>query len=111
MQFVDQQRHDGVISGFCPHSGLLRFGQEGVATPVTVVTRRFAAIQLRIPLHDSWVGGGTPAGRRRLEPAAAASPAGGVASGSTRVLASRRYIHRMEGLDRITIEPGKMGGQ
>jgi len=36
---------------------------------------------------------------------------GGVASGSTRVLAPRRYIHRMEGLDRITIEPGKMGGQ
>jgi uncharacterized protein (DUF433 family) len=31
---------------------------------------------------------------------------------STRVLlALRRYIHRMDGLDRITIEPGKMGGQ
>jgi uncharacterized protein (DUF433 family) len=27
------------------------------------------------------------------------------------VLAPRRYIYCMEGLDRITIEPGKMGGQ
>jgi uncharacterized protein (DUF433 family) len=27
------------------------------------------------------------------------------------VLAVRRYIQCMEGLDRITIEPGKMGGQ
>ena len=59
------------------------------------------------PLHDSWVGGGgRPAGRRCLQPATG-EPRGRRASGSTRVLAPRRYVLVWKALTASPLSPAR----